>query len=95
MQLNLVIRGELCCDFRRLTTPNESRNVTEKEALIALNMVSGIGAIFVKRLFSRLGAYAAIFEASEAELCEVSQIGMYRASRASCTVPTSTPTRTR
>ena len=53
--------------------------MTEKEALIALNMVSGIGAIFVKRLFSRLGSYAAIFEASEAELCEVSQIGAYRA----------------
>ena len=44
-----------------------------------MNMVSGIGAIFVKRLFSRLGSYAAIFEASEAKLCEVSQIGAYRA----------------
>lgn len=53
--------------------------MTEREAVIALNMVSGIGAILVKRLKERFGACAAAFEASEAELAAVPLIGPSRA----------------
>jgi DNA processing protein len=53
--------------------------VTEREAFIALNRVSGIGAITVKRLIEAFGSAAAAFGAGEEKLRRVPGIGSERA----------------
>ena len=53
--------------------------VTEREALIALNRVSGLGAITVKRMAERFGSLAAVFDVSESDLLSVPGIGAERA----------------
>ena len=53
--------------------------VTEREALIAMNRVSGLGAITVKRMTERFGSLKAVFEASEDDLLSVQGIGPVRA----------------
>jgi len=53
--------------------------VTEREALIALNQVPGLGAVTVKRMAERFGSLAAVFEASENDLTSVPGIGADRA----------------
>jgi len=53
--------------------------VTEREALIAMNMVSGLGAITAKRMAGHFGSLAAVFDASETELAEVQGVSMERA----------------
>jgi DNA processing protein len=57
----------------------EKGNVTEREAFIALNRVSGLGAITVKRLIEARGSAVAIFRASERDLLRVQGIGSERA----------------
>ena len=52
--------------------------MTEREAVIALNMVPGIGAIMVKHVKERFGSCAAAFDASEADLSAVPLIGPAR-----------------
>lgn len=52
--------------------------MTEREAFIALNRVSGLGAITVKRLIEAFGSAAAIFGADEAALRRVPGIGPER-----------------
>lgn len=53
--------------------------MTEREALIAMNMVSGLGAITAKRMAGHFGSLAAVFDASETELAEVQGVSMERA----------------
>ena len=53
--------------------------MTEQEAFIALNQVSGLGAITVKRMIEVFGSVAAIFHAGERELLRVPGIGPERA----------------
>ena len=53
--------------------------MTEREALIALNQVPGLGAVTVKRMAGRFGSVAAVFEASEKDLLSVPGIGVDRA----------------
>lgn len=53
--------------------------MTEREALIALNQVSGLGAITVKRMAEKFGSVAAVFDVSENALLSVSGIGVDRA----------------
>ncbi len=53
--------------------------MTEREALIALNRVSGLGAITVKRMTERFGSLAAVFDVSESDLLSVPGIGAERA----------------
>lgn len=53
--------------------------VTEREALIALNRVSGLGAITVKRMAERFGSLAAVFDVSESDLLGIPGIGPDRA----------------
>ena len=55
--------------------------MTEKEALIALNMMAGIGSVTVLRIMERFGSAVAIFELSEAELASVSGVGSLRAAK--------------
>ena len=55
--------------------------MTEKEALIALNMMPGIGSITVLRIMERFGSAAAIFDLSEAELASVQGVGSVRAAK--------------
>lgn len=53
--------------------------MTEREALIALNQVSGLGAITVKRMAERFGSLSAVFDVSESDLLRVPGIGADRA----------------
>lgn len=53
--------------------------MNEREALIALNRVSGIGSVTVKRMQEAFGSVAAIFDASENDLSRVYGIGADRA----------------
>ena len=53
--------------------------VTDREALIAMNRIQGIGAITVKRMADRFGSLAAIFEASEGDLLSVQGVGVEKA----------------
>lgn len=53
--------------------------MTEREALIALNRVSGLGAITAKRLAERFGSLAAVFDADEGAIQEVPGIGPEKA----------------
>ncbi|MFZ4396185.1 MAG: DNA-processing protein DprA [Kiritimatiellia bacterium] len=52
--------------------------MTEREALIALNQVSGLGAITVKRMIEAFGSAVAIFHADERNLRRVPGIGSER-----------------
>lgn len=53
--------------------------MTDREALIALNQVSGLGAITVKRMIEAFGSADAIFRAGERDLLRVPGIGSERA----------------
>jgi len=53
--------------------------VTERDAFIALNQISGLGAITVKRMIEACGSAAAIFCASERDLLRVPGVGPERA----------------
>lgn len=53
--------------------------MTEREALIAMNMVPGLGAITARRMAERFGTLAAVFEASEADLAEVQGMSFEKA----------------
>jgi len=55
--------------------------MTEKEALIALNMMPGIGSVTVLRMRERFGSAAAVFELGERELSAVQGVGSERAAR--------------
>ena len=50
-------------------------NVTERDALIAMNRVTGLGAITARRMAERFGSLAAVLEASESDLQSVAGIG--------------------
>lgn len=49
--------------------------MTEREALIAMNRVAGLGAITVKRMAERFGSFVSVFEVSESDLLSVPGIG--------------------
>ena len=49
--------------------------MTEREALIAMNRIAGLGAITVKRMAERFGSLASVFEVSMRDLLEVQGIG--------------------
>ncbi len=53
--------------------------MTEREALVAMNMVTGMGAITAKRLLERMGSFAAALKATEAELAAVPSLGEVKA----------------
>ncbi len=53
--------------------------MTEREALIAMNMVPGLGAITARRMAERLGSLVAVFDASAAELAEVQGMSLEKA----------------
>lgn len=53
--------------------------MTERDALIAMNRVTGLGAITARRIAERFGSLAAAFEASESDLRTVVGIGPDRA----------------
>ena len=53
--------------------------MTDREALIAMNRIQGLGAITVKRMAERFGSLAAVFDASENDLLSVQGIGAERA----------------
>lgn len=53
--------------------------MTEREAYIALNRISGLGAITVKRMIAAFGSSEAIFRASERDLLRVQGVGTDRA----------------
>ena len=53
--------------------------MTEREAFIALNQVSGLGAITVKRMIEAFGSATAIFRTDERDLLRVPGIGPERA----------------
>ncbi len=53
--------------------------MTEREALIAMNRIQGLGAITVKRMAERFGSLPAVFECSESDLLSVPGIGVERA----------------
>lgn len=61
---------------------------TERDALIALNRVQGIGAITVKRIKEALGSAAAVFRATEAQCRAIPGIGAERATLVLQTVHT-------
>jgi len=52
---------------------------TEREALIALNRVQGLGSITVRRIIDALGSAAAVFHATEAQCRAIPGIGAERA----------------
>jgi len=52
---------------------------TERDALIALNRVQGIGAITVKRIIDTLGSAAAVFRATETQCRGIAGVGAERA----------------
>lgn len=53
--------------------------MTEREALVALNLVSGMGAVTARKLAERLGSFAAVARAGEGELRAVPSVGPERA----------------
>lgn len=53
--------------------------MTEQEALVMLNLVTGMGSITATRIKEKLGSYAAAMDASEADLLSVPGIGRERA----------------
>lgn len=53
--------------------------MTEREALIAMNMVPGMGAITARNMAAQLGSLAAAFQASPNELAAIPGIGRERA----------------
>lgn len=53
--------------------------MTEREALIAMNRVQGLGAITVKRMRERFGSLPRVFDCSEEELLGVPGIGAEKA----------------
>ena len=53
--------------------------MTEREAFIALNRVSGLGAITVKRMIEAFGSATAIFRTGEKDLLRVQGVGRERA----------------
>lgn len=53
--------------------------MTEREAYIALNRISGLGAITVKRMIAAFGSAEAVFRASERDLLRVQGVGTDRA----------------
>ena len=53
--------------------------MTDREALIAMNRVSGLGAITVKRMADQFGSLTAVFEVSEQDLLGVQGIGPEKA----------------
>ena len=55
--------------------------MTEKEALIALNMMPGIGSVTVLRIMEQFGSAASIFDLSEVELASVQGVGSVRAAK--------------
>ncbi len=55
--------------------------MTEKEALIALNMMPGIGSVTVLRIMERFGSAGALFELGERDLARIQGVGSERAAR--------------
>jgi len=55
------------------------RVVTERQALIVLNRIAGIGAITVKRMQEAFGSAVGIFKATQSELAQVYGIGREKA----------------
>ncbi len=53
--------------------------MTDREALIAMNRIQGLGAITVKRMAERFGSLTAVFEAPESDLLSVQGIGIEKA----------------
>ena len=53
--------------------------MTEREALIAMNRIQGLGAVTVKRLAERFGSLVAVFGCSESDLLAVPGIGEEKA----------------
>lgn len=53
--------------------------MTEREALIAMNRVSGLGAVTAKRMAERFGSLAAVFEADEGDILGVPGVGPEKA----------------
>lgn len=53
--------------------------MTERDAFIALNQISGLGAITVKRMIETFGSATAIFHAGERDLLRVQGVGLERA----------------
>ncbi len=56
-----------------------ARNLTERQALIALNMTQGMGAITAKNLIEFFGSAAEIFKASSVDLARVQGVGKVKA----------------
>src|SRR5690554_1920501 len=54
-------------------------DLTEREAFIALNRITGLGSITVKRLIESLGSAAAIFDAGMGDLLSIRGMGAERA----------------
>jgi len=55
--------------------------MTEQEALVALNMLPGIGSVTALRLKERFGSFAALFDLSERDFASVRSVGTGRAAR--------------
>lgn len=53
--------------------------MTDREALISMNRVQGLGSITVKRMAERFGSLAAVFEATESDLLSVQGVGSEKA----------------
>ncbi len=53
--------------------------MTDREALIAMNRIQGLGAVTAKRMAERFGSVAAVFDASENDFLSVSGIGVEKA----------------
>lgn len=53
--------------------------MTEREALIAMNRISGLGAVTVKKMAARFGSCAAVFEAAEQDLRLIQGVGSDKA----------------
>ncbi len=53
--------------------------MTEREALIAMNRVQGLGAITVKRMLERFGSLSNVFACSEKDLLGVPGVGIEKA----------------
>ena len=56
-----------------------ARNLTERQALVALNMTQGMGAITAKNLIEFFGSAAEIFKASPVDLARVQGVGKVKA----------------
>ena len=53
--------------------------MTEREALIAMNQIAGLGAITVKRMAERFGSLSSVFDVSEGDLLTVQGVGSDKA----------------